>query len=251
MSHSVDGVPFVLPRGAYWTKLRYELVGAFRQLDFSLPTLLFPAMFYLFFGVLFGGGGLGSYLVVTYGVFGVVGTALFGFGVGTAVARESGELTLERVTPMPPIAFLGAKIGAAGVFSCLVLIELFGLGAWLGDVRFERMEWLGLAAVLLAGTVPFAAFGLAIGTNVSGKGAPGVVNLVYLPMAFLSGLWLPITLLPEVLRNLALALPPFHLAQLALGVVDLDVGHPWQLHVAVLLVFTLACLALAARGWRK
>lgn len=235
-----------------WTESCYELVSVFRQLDFSLPTLLFPPMFYLFFGVLFGrGNGLADYLMATYGTFGVIGTALFGFGVGTAVARESGELDLKRVTPAPPGAFLTAKIVAASIFSCLVIFELFLLGAVLGHVELELTQWAGLAAVLLAGTVPFAAMGLAIGTHVGGKGAPAVVNLFYLPMAFLSGLWIPITMLPEPLQKLAFALPPYHLSQLALGVLDLDAGYPWPIHTLVLIAVTLTCLGLAARGYRR
>ncbi len=236
---------------AYWTECCYELVAVSRQLDFSVPTLLFPAMFYLFFGVLFGGGGLSSYLLATYGTFGVIGTALFGFGVGTAVARESGELRLKQVTPMPAGAFLASKIVASFVFSCIVLMELFLLAAILGGVRFEFHQWLSLAGVLLLGTLPFSAFGLAIGTHVSGKGAPAVVNLFYLPMAFLSGLWIPITMLPEFLQKLAFALPPFHLSQLALGTIGLDSGHPWQVHAAVLLAVTFICLGIAARGYRR
>lgn len=243
--------PVRSPLHAHWTKARYELVGTFRQRDFSIPTLLFPAMFYLFFGVLFGGGGLSEYLVVTYGAFGVLGTALFGFGVGTAVARESGEMRLEQVAPMPAGAFLGAKLTAAFVFSCIVLIELFLLGAYLGGAEFERGQWLALAIVLLLGVLPFGAFGLAIGTHASGKGAPGLVNLVYLPMAFLSGLWIPITLLPDFLQKLALLLPPFHFSQLALAIVDLDAGYPWPLHVGVLALVTVVGLGIAARGLRR
>ena len=243
-----------MPRrlNAYCTESCYELISVFRQLDFSLPTLLFPAMFYLFFGVLFGkGSGLSSYLLATYGAFGVIGTALFGFGVGTAVARESGELRLKQVTPMPAGAFLVSKIVASLVFSCLVLMELFLLAAAFGGVRFELYRWLGLAVVLLLGTLPFSAFGLAIGTHVSGKGAPAVVNLFYLPMAFLSGLWIPITMLPEPMQKLAFALPPFHLSQLALGVIELDSGFPWPVHVAVLAAVTFICLGIAARGYRR
>ena len=235
----------------YLAEAHYDLLQTFRQPAFAVPTLLFPAMFYLFFGIVFGSrSGLASYLVATYGAFGVIGTALFGFGVSVAVARESGELRLKRVAPVPPFAFLGAKVTTCLVFSLLVVIELFVLASIFGGVRFPRLEWLGLAAVLLLGALPFAALGLAIGTHTSGQGAPALINLVYLPTAFLSGLWIPIEVMPEVLRLLAVVLPPYHLAQLALGVVGQGAGQPAALHVAVLAATTLISLAVALRGWR-
>ncbi len=237
---------------AFLAEVRYELIANWRQLDFAMPTVLFPAFFYLFFGVFFGkGSGLATYLVATYGAFGVIGTGLLGFGVGIAVARESGELRLKRVTPAPPAALIGARLVTALWFSAFILFELFVLAAVLADVRFERGQWLALAIILLIGTLPFGALGLAIGTRVSAKGAPAIINLLYLPSAFLSGLWIPITMLPEFLQQLALFMPPYHLAQLALGVIGLDAGHPWQLHVGVLAGITVVAGIVAMRGIRR
>ncbi|MEM6793570.1 MAG: ABC transporter permease [Acidobacteriota bacterium] len=241
----------------YFSECRYELLATWRQPAFTLPTLLFPAMFYLFFGVVFAGGGAASsaevsaYLLATYGAFGVIGTALFGFGVGVAVARETGEMRLKRVAPVPPLATLTAKGLCAAVFSLVVITELFALAGGLAGVALPRGQWLGLAAVLLVGTLPFAAFGLAIGTHVSGKASATVVNLIYLPMSFLSGLWIPIEVMPSFLRDVAFALPPYHLAQLALGQLGRSAGQPAMLHVAALLITTVICLAIAVRGLRR
>lgn len=260
MPHTVDGVRRgawrpITPRTrwrAWRAEVRYDLLGSLRQLDFVLPTLLFPAFFYLIFGVFFGSqNGLAVYLVPTYGAFGVIGTALFGFGVGLAVARESGEMRLKEVTPLSPWMMLAAKMVSALWFSSLVLLELFVLSATLGGVRLERAEWWGLTAVLLLGTLPFAAMGLAIGCNVSGKGAPAVVNLIYLPTAFLSGLCIPLEMLPEFLQRLAWFMPPFHLGQLALGVIGHGAGAPAILHAGVLLGITVLSLAAAVRGLRR
>ena len=142
LSHGTVSPEQTLPRGnrpihAFSSEACYELVASWRQLDFALPTLLFPALFYLFFGVFFGSKtGLASYLLPTYGAFGVIGTALFGFGVKIAVARESGELRLKQVTPVPPLALIGAKLATALWFSAIVLLELFIL-ATLNRVVFE------------------------------------------------------------------------------------------------------------------
>ena len=254
LSLDVDGVgaPPLHGLRILWTESCYELLATVRQLDFTLPTLLFPGLFYLFFGVLFGrGNGMSEYLVATYATFGVVGTALFSFGVGTAVARESGEWTLKGLTPMPAGTFLLAKAVVAWVFCAVVLIELFALAAWLGHVRFGRGQWLAMAGILLIGSIPFAALGAAIGAHTSGKGAPSVLNLFHLPAAFLSGLWIPVTMLPDSLQYVALAFPHFHLAQLALATVGMDLGRPWPLHVGALAIVTVASLGLAASAYRR
>jgi len=101
------------------------------------------------------------------------------------------------------------------------------------------------------GVMPFCALGLLIGSLVSGSGAPAVVNLVYMPMALLSGLWLPLRMLPAVVEQIAPLWPAWHLGQLALKVVSQDSGRPAWMHVAVLLGFTAICLFLAQRRLQR
>ena len=56
--------------------------------------------------------------------------------------------------------------------------------------------------------------GLAFGYLVGPNSAPAVLNLVWLPMAFASGLWIPISQLPQFVQPVAAFLPPYHFAQL-------------------------------------
>ena len=84
-----------------------------------------------------------------------------------------------------------------------------------------------------------------------GSGAPAVVNLIYMPMALLSGLWLPLRLLPGVVEQTAPLWPAWHLAQLALKIVDQDDGRPVWMHVTVMLGFTAICLFLAQRRLQR
>ena len=108
-----------------------------------------------------------------------------------------------------------------------------------------------LLCVDILGVMPFCAMGLLIGTMASGNGAPAVVNLIYMPMALLSGLWLPLSMLPSVVQQMAPLWPAWHLGQLALKVVGQDAGKPVWMHVAVLLGFTAICLFLAQRRLQR
>ena len=237
----------------YLREARYEFLRLLRTPAFSVPTLVFAPMFYLMFGVLLnrGNGPAASYLMATYSVFGVIGPGLFGFGVGLAMDRERGLLTLKRVQPVPALAPLLAKVGMAMLFAAIIGVMLLALGMMLGGVQMTSSQVALLLCVAVLGVVPFCALGLLIGTLVSGSGAPAVVNLVYMPMALLSGLWLPLRMLPEVIQQMAPLWPAWHLGQLALKVVGQDAGKPVWMHVAVLLGFTAICLFLAQRRLQR
>ena len=239
----------------YLLEARFQLVELFREPAFAIPTLAFPLMLYLFFGVIMGTSGallaVPTYVLATYGVFGVLGPALFGFGAGLANERDTGVLLLRQTTPMPAGAYLFAKAMAAMIFGTAVVLGLFLMAGHAAGVALYRWQWFALAGVLLAGVVPFCAVGLAIGAWTKGRSAIAVVNLGFLPMAMLSGLWLPVYMFPGVLQNAAIVLPAYHHAQLGLKVVAMDGGEPVLLHVVVLAIETLVFLAVAPLGFRQ
>ncbi len=246
---TTTAVPFSSTR-AYLLEARYEFLRLLRTPSFSLPCLLFPPVFYLLFGVLLGskGGSVAAqYMLAGYSVFGVMGVALFGFGVTVAMDREQGLLTLKRAQPMPPGAYMVAKMAMAVLFAAIILVLLALLAVGVAGVRLSALQWLALVATCLVGVLPFSALGLWLGTLVSGRGAPALINLVYLPMAFLSGLWVPLNMLPSVLQTAAPAWPAYHLAQIAQKVVGVDAGRPLLLHVAVLVAITGVFFLLARR----
>ena len=235
----------------YYKEARYDLLSIMRTPGFVLPALAFPLMFYLFFGVFFRAGAGADYLLVTYSCFGIMGPAMFNFAAGIASDRAHGWLTLKQMSPMPFSAYLLAKLSTSLVFSICILILLFSAATMFGDVRLHSTQWLLLAAVMLAGSVPFALLGLLLGLSLSDKAAPGVVNLIYLPMAFLSGLWLPLFLFPGWLQQLAWLWPSFHLSQLGLKVIGADLGFASAWHLGILLGQSMLLATLAYRGFNR
>jgi ABC-2 type transport system permease protein len=240
----------------YALEAKYELLKQLRMPAYAIPSIAFPVMFYALFGIAFGGGRFGgvsmsTYLIATYGAFGVIGAALFGFGVGVAVERGQGWMTLKRASPMPPLAYFTAKLAMAAVFGSAIIALLIAMGTTFGGVRLPLDAWVRLAATLILGTLPFCAAGLAIGYFAGPNSAPPLVNLFYLPAGFLSGLWMPVEALPGVMQQIAVFLPPYHLGQLALRAIGAGRGAPAWSHVAVLAGFTLVGLALALWGFRR
>jgi ABC-2 type transport system permease protein len=238
----------------YLLEARHEFMRMLRTPSFALPVLLFPALFYALFGLVLNradGGMAARYLLATYGVFGVMGAGLFGFGVVVASERERGFITYKRALPMPPGAYLFAKVAMAMLFSALISVMLGVLAGTLGGVSLAPWQWLSLLAIDVAGVLPFCAIGLFIGKLVGGQGAPALLNLLYLPMAFMSGLWLPLKMLPPVFSILAPAWPPYHLSQAALAVVGMDGGGSMTVHVAMLVAVAAVFFALARRRLRR
>jgi len=244
-----------LPR-IYALEAKYELLKQVRMPAYLVPTLTFPLVFYLLFGVAMashvaGGFNIARYLLATYGSFGVMGVSLFGFGVGVAIERGQGWMLFKRATPMPPLAYFFGKLAVCLLFSIVLVTLLFTLGATVGGVRQPMATWLSLAGVLVAGAIPFGAFGLALGYWAGPNSAPATVNLIYLPAAFLSGMWIPINMLPNVLQRLAPWLPSYHFAQLALGRLGFGRGEPAGRSVAVLAGFAVLSLLMARAGYRR
>ncbi|GGF60340.1 ABC transporter permease [Alteromonas lipolytica] len=252
--------PAPLSLARRWTILQLEtkteLVKTFRTPAFVIPALLFPVMFYVFFGLLFnaiGGhpGNAAKYMMATYAVFGGIGPALFSFGADVASDKDKGILSLKLVSPMPVSSYFAARIFTAMLFALIIIMSLFTLGAVFGEVTMTHQQWFLTLVTVLSGTLPFCAMGLFIGLSVSAKAAPAIVNIVYLPMAFLSGLWVPIHLFPASLEMLANVFPAYHLAQLTLAIQGNDSGAPWYLHVAALVAYTLIFLGLSVKQFKR
>ncbi len=239
----------------YFKEAKYEFVRRLRVRAFVLGTLGFPLMFYVLFGLLmnqsFGPIRMSTYLLATYGVFGVGGVCLFGFAVSLAIERGLGWLELKQASPMPPAAYFVAKLIACILFSIVYIALLLALGFGFGHVQLSLLDVLRLFAVLIAGAIPFGAFGLVLGYLANATSAPSFVNMIYLPMSFCSGLWMPFQFLPKVVRQIAPFLPTYHLSELSIAVVRGDRNNGTLAHWEALAAFTLVFIGLAALLQRR
>lgn len=239
--------------GAYLAEARSECLRYMRAPAFMLPIMLFPTMFYLLFGIVMGrsgGADTARYLLVSYGVFGVMSPGLFGFGVSLALERDGGLLTYKRALPMPPGAYLLGKMLMAMVAAAVVIVLLLLMGLTMGHVV---LSWQQAGLMLLTGVLgvlPFCALGMLVGTLIKGQGAPGMLNLIYLPMSFLSGLWIPLAMLPKALQQIAPIWPSYHLHQLGLAALGLEHRNV-MVSFAILAGFAVVFFLIAARRLRR
>ena len=241
----------------YLKEAQYEFLKNLRLRMYTASVLSFPIMFYVLFGLVMnskdtiGITRVPTYLIATYGTFGVMGASLFGSAAGLASDRGLGWLQVKRASPMPPFAYFTAKVITSMIFSAIVVVALMALGVGFGGVRMPNADFVKLLGTLVIGSIPFSAMGLAVGYFAGPNSAPAIINLIYLPMSFCSGLWVPIMFLPKVAQKIALALPPYHLSQLALGIVGAGRGESVATHWEVLAAFTMICLGVARIGFQR
>ena len=233
----------------YYLEARNELLKFMRMKSYALSSLLFPLMFYCFFGLAMGPQPgattpMARYLLATYGAFAIMGSTLYAFGAGIAVERGLGWLEVKRASPMPAGAYFFAKGFASITIGAVTILLLFALGATFGGVRMAPGQWVLTFCALVAGSIPFCALGLIIGNLAGPNSAPATVNMIYMPLAFCGGLWLPFDFLPKAIQRIAPFLPSYHLAQIALAIQNAPVRGTIAGHFEALAAF--ACLFLGA-----
>jgi ABC-2 type transport system ATP-binding protein len=243
-----------MPR-IFFNEARFELLKLSRNRSYLFSMIGFPVVFYLLFGVtnkdaVFQGHTIARYLLAGYSCFGAMGSSLFGIGAGLAFERGHGWLEMKRASPMPAAAYLLAKLCVSITFAVGITILLMILGTALAGVHITAMEGLRLVLVIAGGVLPFASLGLVIGLLMPSNAAPGVINLIYLPLSFCGGLWMPIETLPHWLQLIAHGLPSYWFSRLALRTIGYFDGSPvvaWSVLGSYTVLFLLAAAFIFRR----
>lgn len=165
-----------------------------------------------------------------------------------ATYREKGILRRMATTPVRPALLLGAQLlmcTAMAVFVMLVVLTIGRLGF---DVALPQEVPAYLLAYLLC-VLSMLTIGLLVASLApTGRGAGAIGTILFFPVLFFAGLWVPRAGMSEALRRVSDFTP------LGAGVQSLSdaaAGHwPQLLHVAVMLGWTLLAGGLAARYFR-
>lgn len=248
-SGPVPAMPLSRLIGVYFSDAKYESLRLLRTPAFSIPILAMPILFYTFFGVLLNSSGrrppgFADMMFVGWTVYGVMGPGLFGFGILVAVERNQGLLTFKRALPMPTGSYLAAKLMMAYVFAIVVMAMLVTAGLTMGHVTLDPERLLTVAAVMSLGVIPACAIGLFIGAFAPASSAGAFANIVYLGMAFLSGLFFPLT---GFLHDIRVIWPTYHLVQLARAAAGMPTEGSLAGHAGVLAAISAVLLLVASR----
>lgn len=240
-----------------WHQLKAEQLIFWRSREAAIFVFLFPPLLFVLLAAVFGEGTENGRPIASYLVSGLIGyavanTALGGLAITLVVRREYGILKRLRSTPLPAALYLAMVLVSNLVVVALqsAAIVLLGIGLYGADLPERPLSFL---LALAPGAVAFAGLGLAAAALIrSAEAVAAVVNVVVLPMSFLSGSFGETDNLPRVLEVLADVLPLKYLIELVLATyVD---GDPITDHlsaVGVLAAWGAAgyLVARARFGW--
>jgi len=195
-----------------------EMKNLWRNRQAFAWTILFPVMMLLLFASIFSGTVDGTTVKMSQVyVAGIMGSALMSTGfvslaIGMATERESGMIKRLAGTPMPKTSYFLGKVGmvlATVAVQTVVLIAL-GLAFFRLHLPSSLSNWLTFVWVFVLGVTASTLLGIAVGGRISdAKAAPAVVNLPFVALQFISGVWLSVTPLPGWLINVAKVFPLF------------------------------------------
>jgi ABC-2 type transport system permease protein len=208
--------------GLLGLQAQVELRSTARSVEFVIGAVALPVLLYAMFGLpsasttnlLPGGAHVGTMMMVSLCAYGVVSLAIFTFGENVAKERGSGWIRTMRATPLPTWSHLVGKVAVALVGALAIVVTTGTAAVLAGNVSLAPSRWLALTATLLAGVVAFSTLGFAIAYAVRPRAATAIANLIFLPLAFLSGFFVPLGELPPVLGDIAVWLPTHHFGQL-------------------------------------
>ncbi|MFC8432687.1 ABC transporter permease [Streptomyces sp. NPDC057253] len=237
--------------------IKLELTRALRNRKFLFFSVMYPSLLFL---IIAGnarmtdrveGSGLtvATYMMVSMASFGALTAVLMGNSERIAKEREGGWVRQLRLTPLPGRGYVFAKTASAAVVSLPSILVVFLVAAVVKGVRLDAWKWLALTAAIWAGSLVFAALGVAIGYLASGDAVRPITMIIYFGLSILGGLWMPTTTFPQWLQDIAKWLPTH--AYAALGQAIEQSRAPHAQDIAILVVSFALFAGGAAWLYRK
>jgi ABC-2 type transport system permease protein len=239
----------------YLHQLRWEQLIFWRSREAAIFIFFFPVLLYLLLGSVYRGRIYGfrapEALLAGMIGYGAANTAFAGLAITLVLRRENAILKRLRGTPLPLRSYVAASLTSTMIVFALETITLFVLGRLLYDTPFPSRV-LSLLALVVFGALAFAGLGVGLAALIrSSEGASAVVNVILLPMAFLTGSFGPTRHYPHVLRAIGDVLPLKYFIQLVNAVYLYNRGlwtKPGALGVVA--AWGVVGLVIAARRFR-
>ncbi|MEU3354154.1 ABC transporter permease [Streptomyces sp. NPDC037389] len=239
------------------TLVKLEITRTLRNKKFMFFSVMYPALLFL---IIAGGASeeelvkgtrltLPLIMMVSMASFGAITAVLVGNSERIAKEREKGWVRQLRLTALPGRGYVSAKVASAAVVSLPSILVVFAIAAAVKHVRLDAWQWGALTGSIWAGSIVFAALGVALGYLVSGDAVRPVTMIVYFALSILGGLWMPTTTFPDWLQSIAKWTPTHAYAALGQAIEGGDAPHLRD--VGLLLAYLVVFAGCAAWLYRK
>lgn len=207
-------------------QVAFVIVGFRRNARAMTLTVAMPIVLLVLFNSIFGGSqtttalpsgarlGLHAYFTAGIIAYSIMLTGFSSLLVSITTAREAGRLKRYRGTPLPSWVFLSAQIVANIVVIAVMVAALLLIGRLAYGISIPTGSFGPFVAYVLVGTATMCALGIALSrftTTPDAAAALGPFTTVIL--GFISGTFVPVSTLPDWLRQLGRVFPLAHLAQ--------------------------------------
>ena len=238
-------------------QVRYEQKAYWRNPMAAIFTFLFPIVFLVVVGTSAGASRVpgytlryDQYVVVAMLTFGLIAACYTNLAMAICTRRETGVLKRMRGTPIAIGSYMGGLVGSVLIVVAILTVLVVGIGMAFYHLHFPYHPGAVLVT-LLVGIVTFCALGLAVTILVpNADAAPAIVNGIYFPVVFISGVFYPLAQ-GSVLARIAAWFPIFHMIRALVSAFEGGPGSGLRVgDLAVMLVWGVAALVVTARRFR-
>ncbi len=241
---------------AFLALLKIDLKLASRNRAVLFFNLIFPLVFFFMFAQIFDAkqGNIILLVVTMVTVIGILGNGLFGAGIRAVQEREENILRRYKVTPITPVPLIAASmITGALVYLPTVILVLLLANRLYGMALPSNP--LSLFTFICIGTLAFRAIGSIVAAVVNtSQEANILVQLIYMPMLFLSGATIPLSVLPNWLQIVTQFIPATYLMSGIAGILQHgeSLAQNWKSVVALLIAAAVGLfIATKIFRWEK
>ncbi|MDA0181594.1 ABC transporter permease [Solirubrobacter phytolaccae] len=237
--------------GSAWRQFRLERRMFWRNPTAAFFGVLLPLGLLAIFGAVFAGRDE-DLAVIVPGIAGmsVMSATFTSLAYNLTTLRERGILKRLRGTPMPTSAYLAGLAGNAVANAALQLVIVILAGKLILGVDWPR-DWGSMALFAAAGVVCFTFLGVALAHAIPNpESAPAYVNAVFLPQILIAGVFYDADEAPQIVRDIAQALPLTHLVEgLSGAMIDGEGVATHSVSLLILGLWGLLGAILAVRGF--
>jgi ABC-2 type transport system permease protein len=207
-----------------WHQFRYDLLAFRRNRQSRFFTIALPVLFLIIFASVFGGrhstvrvpGGripTATYYVPGIITLGIIAAAFVNLVISVTAQRETGVLKRRRATPVPATAIIAGRALTATTAALFITALLLLIGWLFYGARLPARTAPALVVTIVIGAISFCCMGFALASVIRNEdAAQPITQAIILPLYFISGVFVAVTLLPRWLVHVADVFPVRHLA---------------------------------------
>ncbi|WP_456279052.1 ABC transporter permease [Bacillus sp. AK128] len=225
---------------AFIAQCKVEIIRIVRNRYYVFWSLVMPILFYYIFTNVVNTNLPDQELwqahyLMSMTTFSVMGTSIMTLGIRLVQERAQGWSMFMKVTPLSETSYFIAQMVGQTFIHSLSIIVIFLAGVVLNGVSLTFGQWLLSGLWILVAAAPFLALGSLIGLMKKVETASGVSNLIYMCLAILGGMWMPLDIMPDLMQSIGQWTPSYNFGDGAWSIIRGEL--PSWINIGILVFF--------------